>query len=138
MRFLDAEGIVDLVLHYLNSTMRLKKLQQLFAVTPTVCSRYLRKVDGVKLPVQSHADELMENAFRNGWVCDHFTTNIVTFAPDSTMIHAVLNLPDSWHEAAAAQDLYSRRTVYQKCIRWHNLRTRTVGVNQIRNGDDIH
>ena len=40
-RSLDAEGALGLVLHYLNSTMREVSLQQIFALVPTVLSRYL-------------------------------------------------------------------------------------------------
>jgi hypothetical protein len=40
-RTLDSAGCLGLVLHWLSSTMLAYNLQQLFAVTPAVCSRYL-------------------------------------------------------------------------------------------------
>ena len=40
-RSLDAAGGLGLMLHYLSSTMRETTLQQIFALTPTVVSRYL-------------------------------------------------------------------------------------------------
>ena len=41
-RSLDAEGGLGLVLHWLSSTMRNVSLQQIFALTPSTVSRYLR------------------------------------------------------------------------------------------------
>lgn len=41
-RSLDAAGGLGLVLHHLNSTMASYSLQQIFGITPAVCSRYLR------------------------------------------------------------------------------------------------
>ena len=41
-RSLDAEGGLGLVLHWLSSTMRHVSLQQIFALTPSTVSRYLR------------------------------------------------------------------------------------------------
>ena len=40
-RSLDAAGALGLVLHYLSSTAQLWTLQEVFALTPTTCSRYL-------------------------------------------------------------------------------------------------
>jgi hypothetical protein len=40
-RSLDAAGALGLVLHYLNSTMREIRLQQIFALIPTTVSRYI-------------------------------------------------------------------------------------------------
>ncbi|KAI0047508.1 hypothetical protein FA95DRAFT_1662926 [Auriscalpium vulgare] len=40
-RSLDAAGALGLVLHYLSSTMREVSLQQIFAIIPTTCSRYI-------------------------------------------------------------------------------------------------
>ena len=40
-RSLDAAGCLGLILHYLNSTMPAYSLQQIFGITPAVCSRYL-------------------------------------------------------------------------------------------------
>ncbi|KAE8976255.1 hypothetical protein PR003_g26585 [Phytophthora rubi] len=40
-RSLSAAGALGLVLHFLNSTMAEISLQEIFGLTPTVCSRYL-------------------------------------------------------------------------------------------------
>lgn len=39
-RSLDAAGALGLILHHINSTMADISLQQIFGITPTVCSRY--------------------------------------------------------------------------------------------------
>lgn len=41
-RSLDAVGALGLVLHYLGSAILETSLQQVFALTPSTCSRYLR------------------------------------------------------------------------------------------------
>ncbi|KAA1095259.1 hypothetical protein PGT21_013668 [Puccinia graminis f. sp. tritici] len=41
-RSLDAAGGLGLVLHWLSSTMASHSLQQIFAITPAVCARYLK------------------------------------------------------------------------------------------------
>ncbi|KAA1126785.1 hypothetical protein PGTUg99_020147 [Puccinia graminis f. sp. tritici] len=41
-RSLDAAGGLGLVLHWLSSTMASHTLQQIFAITPAVCARYLQ------------------------------------------------------------------------------------------------
>ncbi|KAI0370996.1 hypothetical protein BV20DRAFT_943271 [Pilatotrama ljubarskyi] len=65
-------------------------------------------VDGLKLAVQVSADEEIENATYNGWLHDHFITNILSFCPKGTLIHAILNAPGSWHDAKVARELYER------------------------------
>ena len=39
-------------------------------------------IDGLKLPVEESADQDIENAMYNGWLHDHFVSNILVFAPD--------------------------------------------------------
>lgn len=41
-RSLDAAGALGLILHHLSSTMREITLQQIFAIIPTTCSRYIQ------------------------------------------------------------------------------------------------
>ncbi|KAL7748219.1 hypothetical protein RI367_006405 [Sorochytrium milnesiophthora] len=152
-RSLDAAGVLGLCLHYINSTMRLKTLQQIFGLTPAVCSRYLGQgqsvllhtlrgiaaarilwpntlaeyerysalitaradllqgafgfVDGLKLPIMTSGVPDIENAYYNGWTCAHYISNVLTFAPDGTIIHAVLNSPGSWHDAAVSRPLFA-------------------------------
>ncbi|KAA1074377.1 hypothetical protein PGT21_003196 [Puccinia graminis f. sp. tritici] len=127
-------------------------LQQIFAVTPAACSRYLncgmthllavlknhpkakicwpskeqsirpyseaiqRKVpllthcfgfvDGLNLPILVSDDDDIQNAYYNGWTCAHYCSCIVAFAPDGTIMYAILNAPGLWHGAAIAEPLY--------------------------------
>ncbi|KAA1119476.1 hypothetical protein PGT21_026906 [Puccinia graminis f. sp. tritici] len=153
-RSLDSDGVLGLVLHWLCSTMASYTLQQIFAITPSVCSRYLggglqvllrvlqtlpnaritwpsseercqsysdmitRKypllkkcfafIDGLNLPILVSGDDDVQNAYYNGWTCSHYCSSILTFAPDGTLIHAVLNTPGSWHDSHIAEPLYQK------------------------------
>jgi hypothetical protein len=151
-RSLDAAGALGLVLHHLNSTMCDKTLQQIFGITPSVCSRYrnwalcllqatlktlpaadikwptsiedyekytsliqqrhpmLQKafgfVDGCHFPVANSGDIDQQNAYYNGWCSSTYTSNIFVFAPDGVIIHAYVNAPGSWHDAAVSRKLF--------------------------------
>jgi hypothetical protein len=152
-RSLDAAGALGLALHHVNSTMADFSLQQIFGLTPAVCSRYrnwafcllqttlqrfkaaqirwpgalncerfaamisrrhprLEKaigfVDGCHLPIACSNDLDVQNAYYNGWCASHFTSNIFVFAPDGTIIHATINAPGSWHDAAVSRDLFAK------------------------------
>jgi hypothetical protein len=48
----------------------------------------------------------IQNAYYNGWTCAHYCSCIVAFAPDGTIMYAILNAPGSWHDAAIAEPLY--------------------------------
>ena len=50
----------------------------------------------------------LQNAYYNGWTCAHYCSNILTFAPDGSIIHAILNAPGSWHDSNIADRLYSK------------------------------
>ena len=50
----------------------------------------------------------LQNAYYNGWTCSHYCSNILTFAPDGTIIHAILNAPGSWHNSNIADCLYAK------------------------------
>ena len=50
----------------------------------------------------------MQNAYYNGWTCFHYCSNILTFAPDGSILHAVLNAPGSWHDSNVAEQFYSK------------------------------
>ncbi|GLE03372.1 hypothetical protein PINS_up012262 [Pythium insidiosum] len=56
-RSLSAAGALGLILQYLNSTMPEYSLHQIFAITPTVCSRYLELVMDI---LQRHLRSLPE------------------------------------------------------------------------------
>ncbi|EFP76083.2 uncharacterized protein PGTG_02524 [Puccinia graminis f. sp. tritici CRL 75-36-700-3] len=129
-------------------------LQQIFAITPSVCSRYLggglqvllrvlqtlpnaritwpsseercqsysdmitRKypllkkcfafIDGLNLPILVSGDDDVQNAYYNGWTCSHYCSSILTFAPDGTLIYAVLNTPGPWYDSYIAEPLYQK------------------------------
>ncbi|KAH9450939.1 hypothetical protein Pst134EB_018447 [Puccinia striiformis f. sp. tritici] len=153
-RTLDAAGSLGLVLHWISSTMSAYTLQQLFGITPAVCSRYLatgtkhlltvlkehpearflwptteRKaqqysapiekkfpllkkcfgfLDGLNLPILVSGDEDVQNAYYNGWTCSHYCSSILAFAPDGTIMFAILNAPGSWHDSIIAEPLYDQ------------------------------
>ena len=48
----------------------------------------------------------IQNAYYNGWTCSHYCSCILAFAPDGTIIYAILNAPGSWHDSAIAGPLY--------------------------------
>ncbi|KAI7943600.1 hypothetical protein MJO28_011128 [Puccinia striiformis f. sp. tritici] len=153
-RSLDAAGCLGLLLHWLCSTMAAYTLQQLFGITPAVCSRYLTTglqhllvvlndhpqarfvwptteskarrhsmtiekkfprltkcigfLDGLNLPVLVSGDEDIQNAYYNGWTCSHYCSCVLAFAPDGTIMYAILNAPGSWHDAIIAEPLYEQ------------------------------
>ena len=39
-------------------------------------------IDGLKLPVEESSDQDIENAMYNGWLHDHYISNILVFGPD--------------------------------------------------------
>ncbi|KAK7459484.1 hypothetical protein VKT23_009467 [Stygiomarasmius scandens] len=66
-------------------------------------------VDGLKLPVQvSYTDDEVENATYNGWLHDHFISNVLAFAPTGVIIACRLNAPGSWHDSRVARPIYSK------------------------------
>jgi hypothetical protein len=48
----------------------------------------------------------LQNAYYNGWTCSHYCSNVLKFAPDGTIIHAILTAPGSWHNSHVAKKLY--------------------------------
>jgi hypothetical protein len=50
----------------------------------------------------------LQNAYYNGWTCAHYCSSVLTFAPDGTVIHAILNAPGSWHNLNVAERLYKK------------------------------
>ncbi|RPB04719.1 hypothetical protein L873DRAFT_1833053 [Choiromyces venosus 120613-1] len=65
-------------------------------------------IDGCHLPIAAAANNDLQNAYYNGWCSAHFTSNIFVFAPDGTIIHATINAPGSWHDAAVSRDLFTK------------------------------
>lgn len=84
-------------------------------------------IDGLNLAVQVSDDDEIENATYNGWLHDHFISNILVFSPKGTIyiqytsmtakahllllgliIGCRLNAPGSWHDAKIAQPIYAK------------------------------
>lgn len=59
--------------------------------------------DGLKILLEKSTDNAKQNAFYKGWKCDHFITNLFIFAPDGTIIAAILNCPGSLHDSDLAK-----------------------------------
>ncbi|KAF5348195.1 hypothetical protein D9758_014669 [Tetrapyrgos nigripes] len=119
-RSLDAAGALGLLLHYLNSTMCDVSLMQIFPLIPTTVSQYLNfgrhplltgafgSIDGLKLPVQTSSDEEIENATYNGWLHEHYISNVLCFSPEGVIIACRLNAPGSWHDSRVAHSIYNK------------------------------
>ncbi|OAV94231.1 hypothetical protein PTTG_00610 [Puccinia triticina 1-1 BBBD Race 1] len=112
-RSLDAAGGLGLLLHWITSTMPCYNLQQIFSITPAVCTRDLQHARHCLLSVLrglriARITWPSKNAYYNGWTCSHYCSNIITFAPDGTIIHAILNAPGLWHDSNIAQRLYKK------------------------------
>jgi hypothetical protein len=81
-------------------------------------------INGLKLPVEEPSDQDMENTMYNGWLHNHYISNILVFAPDGahfelfnhsnnvyfagTIIACRLNAPGSWHDSRVAQTIYEK------------------------------
>ncbi|KAA1077710.1 hypothetical protein PGT21_017098 [Puccinia graminis f. sp. tritici] len=137
-RSLDAAGTLGLVLHWLCLTMSSYSLQQLFGVTPAICSRYLasgmdhlldvlnvhpkaqflwptteRRAREYGRPIQKKFP-LLTNCFGflNGLNLPVLVSDdedcILAFAPDGTIMPAILNAPGLWHNSTIAEPLYNQ------------------------------
>ncbi|KAK7444571.1 hypothetical protein VKT23_015249 [Stygiomarasmius scandens] len=65
-------------------------------------------VDGLKLPVQTSSDDEIENATYNGWLHEHYISNVLCFSPEGVVIACRLNAPGSWHDSRVAQSVYEK------------------------------
>jgi hypothetical protein len=54
-------------------------------------------IDGLKLPVEEPSDQDIENAMYNGWLHDHYISNILVFSPDSAHIFFFWLTPITYH-----------------------------------------
>ena len=70
--------------------------------------------DGLKVLIQKAGDNLVQNAFYNGWKCDHFVTNLFLFAPDGTIVAAIVNCPrvsfSSWRQNVRCTPVFRCKT----------------------------
>ncbi|THU75998.1 hypothetical protein K435DRAFT_824653 [Dendrothele bispora CBS 962.96] len=113
--------------------MRKIELQEIFALVPSVLSRYLdfsldillstlrsmreaqislpsrpEDIDGLSLTAEVSDDPEIENVTYNGWKTDHRITNVLVFSPKGVIIDAVLNAPGSWHDSHTARPIFHR------------------------------
>jgi hypothetical protein len=82
-------------------------------------------IDGLNLPVQTSADEEIENATYNGWLHSHFVSSVLAFSTSGAaeillsasvlmsytaglIIGCCLNAPGSWHDSRVARPIYEK------------------------------
>ena len=58
--------------------------------------------DGLKILLQKAGDEQTQEAFYNGWKSGHYISNVFVFAPDGTIVMAMVNCPGSMHDSELA------------------------------------
>jgi hypothetical protein len=58
--------------------------------------------DGLKVLLERAGDDITQNRYYNGWTHDHYVSNVFVFAPDGTIVMAVLNCPGSMHDSELA------------------------------------
>ncbi len=59
-------------------------------------------VDGLELPVQQHTDQILQASNYDLYTQAHHVANILLFAPDGTIIFAIVNGPGVWHDSHLA------------------------------------
>lgn len=66
--------------------------------------------DGLKLKLQQAGNVKIQTKFYNGWMHDHFVSNVLVFAPNGKVIACALNAPGSYHDSTVASygNIYSR------------------------------
>ena len=76
-------------------------------------------VDGLKLYLQQAGDSIIQSCFYNGWIHDHYVTNIFAFALNGSIIICTLNASGTWHDSTLAHwgSMYSK---LQKCWEDHH------------------
>ena len=75
-------------------------------------------MDGVKLYLQEAGSSTVENAYYNGWKCDHYVSAVIVFCPDGTIPIVCYNVPGSVHDSKIAKwgNIYQKlESVYQLC-----------------------
>jgi hypothetical protein len=59
-------------------------------------------MDGLKLLIEKPYDELMQNAFYNGWLHEHFVGCLFVFVPSGKIVSYRLNAPGMWNDTNIA------------------------------------
>ncbi|KIY47575.1 hypothetical protein FISHEDRAFT_45080 [Fistulina hepatica ATCC 64428] len=71
-----------------------------------------RTMDGLNVPVQESADEIIENQTYNGWLHAHFVSLVIAFATTGEIIGSRFNAPGSWHDSRIARPIYEKLEKY--------------------------
>ena len=58
--------------------------------------------DGLKILLEKTGDDMKQESFYNRWKSSHYITNLLIFAPDGTIVMAVLNCPGAMHDSKLA------------------------------------
>ncbi|KDR69192.1 hypothetical protein GALMADRAFT_230725 [Galerina marginata CBS 339.88] len=65
-------------------------------------------MDGLNLPVETSEDQEIENATYNGWLSEHFISNVIVFGATGEIIACLTNAPGSWHDSRVARKIYEK------------------------------
>ncbi|KAG6917546.1 hypothetical protein DXG01_002183 [Tephrocybe rancida] len=98
----------DAAIIYPSGVEEFQKLNELIVARHPRLTGAFASIDGLKLPVQTSADEDIENATYNGWLSEHFISSVLAFSPEGPIIAANLNAPGSWHDAHVAQPIFEK------------------------------
>ena len=74
--------------------------------------------DGLKIYLEQSGEFMIQAKFYNGWKCDHYVNNVFVFAPDGSIICAVINAPGAMHDSQIADFgfLYDKlQVVFDNC-----------------------
>ena len=74
--------------------------------------------DGLKIAIQRAGDDIAQNRCHNGWTHGHCMSNVFVFAPDGTIVMAVLNCPGSMHDSELAS--LGEPSIYDKIDKLHD------------------
>jgi hypothetical protein len=116
--------IPDAMIKWPGSVEEFQSLNNLIVERHPRLTGAFASIDGLNLPVQTAEDEEMENATYNGWLCEHYISQVLVFAPKGmshcypllrspmawpgVVIAAKLNAPGSWHDSRVALPIYQK------------------------------
>ncbi|KAG6847397.1 hypothetical protein H0H93_008476 [Arthromyces matolae] len=100
--------IPEAAIKYPSGAEEFQELNDLIVVRHARLTGAFASIDGLKLPVQTSADEDIENATYNGWLSEHFVSSVLAFSPKGLIIAAKINAPGSWHDAHVAQTIFEK------------------------------
>ena len=94
--------------HHPDSAIKLPTREEIAQFQVAISSMYTSipyvyaALDGLKLTLEQAGDDDTQNAFYNGWTCDHYVSCLFLFTPDGRIRAAYLNAPGSWHDSTNA------------------------------------